>query len=204
MNYWVKVLYFAAIFSAFSISPSAAPPKTKPPLNWGIYQDIWGEWNYPIQLRSAIRQLGSEPHFVLFFRDLQMPFPKQALSADTNILFIASLELHHWSERKGDYLNKIIRGEYDKFFHAWVKDAAAYNRPIGLRFGFEMNGNWFGWGKNPEAFKKAWIHVHKIFAAEKATKVIWIFAPNVLFGSQNFKSDIYPYYQCQELIQLRY
>ncbi len=195
MIHWPKVRRLALIFSVLGISTSATPSP-----DWGVYKDIWGEWNYPMQLQNCIHQLGYEPHFILFFRDLRMPFPKQALSADTNILFIASLELHLWSKKKGNYLNRIIQGDFDNFFRAWAKDAAIYGRPIGLRFGFEMNGNWFGWGKQPEAFKTAWMHVHKIFAEEKATKVIWIFAPNVLFGSQNFKSDILPYYPGDSLV----
>ena len=36
------------------------------------------------------------------------------------------------------------------------RDAAASGEPIVLRFGFEMNGDWFSWSQRPAAFKKAY------------------------------------------------
>ena len=42
-----------------------------------------------------------------------------------------------------------------------------------FRFDFEMNGDWFSWGMDPNAFKAAWVRVHTIFADAGADNLLW-------------------------------
>jgi Glycosyl hydrolase family 26 len=45
-----------------------------------------------------------------------------------------------------------------------------------------MNGNWFPWGRGritPRVYKAAWRHLVRIFRAEGADNVKWVWTPNV-------------------------
>jgi hypothetical protein len=73
-------------------------------------------------------------------------------------------------------------------------------RPILLRWGWEMNGNWFAWdgthnGKKPSGYIAAWQRMHKIFRAKGATNVAWVWGPNWNSGpnvSWNHFQHYYP------------
>ena len=116
-------------------------------------------------------------------------------TSDTNLRFkrsrhwvvpVISLELWDWSNkhRANSGLDEILVGQHDTFFRQWAMDAARYRERVILRFGFEMNGDWFSWGGQPKLFRQAWLRARKIFAEEGAGNVEWMFAPNVLYASK--------------------
>ena len=190
-----------ALLATGSVFAEGLKP-TQRKLQWGIYQDIWGENRYKRDLEQVARNLEATPSIVLVFRDLKRGVPKKVITSQLETTFIISLELHEWGRKNGTYLEQITGGEYDAFFRTWAKDAAATGRPIWLRFGFEMSGQWFSWSGKPELFRQAWIRVHKIFQEQKATNVKWMFAPNVLYGSQTFTKNILPYYPGDAYVDL--
>jgi hypothetical protein len=55
-----------------------------------------------------------------------------------------------------------------------------------IRFGHEMNGNWYGWSGNPTAYVEAWRHVVSVFRQVGASNVKWVWSPNVDNGSYPF------------------
>jgi beta-mannanase len=78
----------------------------------------------------------------------------------------------------------IAAGAYDSFIARAAREAAAYARPLLLRFAHEMNGPWSPWGawvdgNRPEDYVAMWQHVVAIFRAEGATNVRWVWSPNV-------------------------
>lgn len=91
----------------------------------------------------------------------------------------------------------IIAGKKDAYIAKYARDVKAFGKPIFIRFGLEMNGDWYEWGgrwsgadtltgfgdpelyDGPERFVAAWRHIHDIFVKEGATNVSWVFAPNV-------------------------
>lgn len=158
-------------------------PRTGP-LPWGVYQIFWNPNRYPDQLADVATRLGADPHFVTFFRDLGRPFPVEPLQAilSRGALPVISLELHRWRTRDAGDVARIAEGAFDEFFRAYARDARAFRYPVLLRFGFEMNGDWFPWGGQPESFKAAWQHVHDMFHEEKATNVLWVWSPNAVSG----------------------
>lgn len=168
--------------------------------DWGLYEDIWNPADYNAKLHRCMKEIGHTPKYILCFRDLRRPFPKEALIANPNITFVVSLELHEWENPKAKYLEKIITGKYDAFFLKWAKEAAESKKPFLLRFGFEMQGKWFSWGGQPELFRKAWTHVHTLFKTAGATNALWLFSPNVLFNSMTDEKDIAPYYPGDSLV----
>jgi hypothetical protein len=94
-----------------------------------------------------------------------------------------------WDASKGAYrsqpryrLRNIVSGQFDPYIWAWARDLAAWHRPVQLRFGQEMDGNWFPWddyanGNRPGEFVQAWRHVHRIFELAGATNVQWVWSP---------------------------
>ena len=155
-------------------------------LDWGIYQIFWRPDQFERELDKQLDMLGGQPSYVLFFRDLhpERGFPRQAATVcqHRRLTPIISLELWIWDGTKSrNVLRDIVDGKYDQFFRAWARGAKAWGQRCILRFGFEMNGEWFPWGSQPEQFKKAWRHVYALFAKEGANKVQWMFSPNVLY-----------------------
>jgi hypothetical protein len=80
-------------------------------------------------------------------------------------------------------LERIASGKYDSYIKSVAAAAKAFGRPVILRFAHEMNGSWYPWGNGvngntPAQYISAWRHVHKIFAAVRATNVFWFWSPN--------------------------
>jgi len=82
------------------------------------------------------------------------------------------------------HLNNIIDGQWDAYIIKWAKAAKQTDAPLLLRWGHEMNGNWYPWapamnGNDPQLYIKAYRHVHDLFVAQGATKVLWVWCINV-------------------------
>jgi mannan endo-1,4-beta-mannosidase len=151
--------------------------------------------------------LGGHPRSALFFRDLspRRGFPRAAagICRARRLTPVISLELWEWSRhRQPGGLEEIAEGKHDAFFTAWAQEAADYGDPVILRFGFEMNGDWFAWGRQPELFKQVWRRVHAIFERQNAVNVLWMFAPNVLSAGQKLEVGLVPYYPGDDVVDL--
>lgn len=172
---------------------------------WGVYQIYWQPDQFEEQLDEQLASLGGQCRYTLFFRDLSsrrgFPLTAVQICRERGLTPVISFELWEWSRhRQEGGLQEIEEGKHDAFFSAWARDAAAYGHPVILRFGFEMNGDWFAWGRQPERFKKAWRRVHAIFRANKAGNVAWMFSPNVLSPEQDPKEYLYPYYPGDDVV----
>ena len=80
-------------------------------------------------------------------------------------------------------LSRIAAGEYDTYVRSFARALAAWGKPLYLRPMHEMNGTWYPWGgtvngNTPAAFRRAWRHLHDLFAEEGATNVRWVFCVN--------------------------
>lgn len=182
--------------------------RARPATEWGVYQIYRGHERFEKNLDLQLAELGGKPSYAMFFRDLNQrrSFPKEAvrICRERNLVPVISLELLEWRRRgrEENYLARIVSGELDDFFRQWARGAAAEGGRVILRFGFEMNGDWFTWGKQPKLFKQAWVRARSIFLAEKAANVQWMFSPNILYGKLTFEKDILPYYPGREQVDL--
>ncbi len=104
---------------------------------------------------------------------------------------------------EGEYesapLQAILDGEFDDHLLDWAEKTAAYGGPYMLRWGHEMNGDWYPWaGANngggtldgfgdpavadgPERYVAAYRYIHDIFSEAGADNVLWIWCPNAPF-----------------------
>ncbi|MCH6258627.1 hypothetical protein MLD52_18850 [Puniceicoccaceae bacterium K14] len=195
-------LVFSVYLSLIGALPSASEAAVKP---WGIYEMLTrrSDWSQSIDRETA--QLKGQPQFILFFRDMaehrSFPHGPVAIAQEKSLTPVISLELTTWGRgRRDNFLPAIINGDFDSFFFKWANDAKQYESDIYLRFGFEMNGDWFTWGAQPERFKKAWIHVHKLFEKIGCSNVKWMFSPNVIWGDITVSDGLAAYYPGDEYV----
>ena len=107
-----------------------------------------------------------------------------------------------WEYQQGSAtdLQAIIDGEHDTYIQEWAAGVAAMDLPILLRWGHEMNGDWYRWGgpqngggqldgfgdptlpDGPERYVAAYQRIHNIFAEAEADNVLWVWCPNAPFA----------------------
>ena len=92
-----------------------------------------------------------------------------------------------WDGSVGAPLTNITGGTYDSMITTRAQAVKAFGEKFFLRWGHEMNGNWYPWagannGANLAAtttFISAYRHIHDLFVAAGATNALWVFCPNV-------------------------
>jgi Glycosyl hydrolase family 26 len=98
-----------------------------------------------------------------------------------------------WTNSIGIPLDDIINGVHDTMIQTRAQSAKNVGGTFFLRWGHEMNGNWYPWdgfhnGANaagPAKYVSAYRHIHDIFTAAGATNVLWVLCPN----SDNVPND---------------
>ena len=85
-------------------------------------------------------------------------------------------------------LENIAAGVHDDLLKERAQQARDLGAEIFLRWGHEMNGNWYPWsgaangglmGQGPAKYVAAYKHVHDVFKAEGADNVVWVWCPLV-------------------------
>lgn len=135
----------------------------------------WGdkpEQRFPLRLATAIWDYGSVP--VLTWEPWLTDFE--------NTLH-PHLPLRDMRNRQG--LAAVASGMYDFYIDAWAADAAAFGKPLFVRFGHEMNDPYrYPWGpqyNTKEEYIAAWHRVVDRFRAAGATNVLWVWSPHVAY-----------------------
>jgi len=80
-------------------------------------------------------------------------------------------------------LQSILDGKYDAYLKRFARKVKNARGPVMLRPMHEMNGYWYPWsglvnGNTPAKFIRAWRYIHKVFDAEGATNVTWVWTVN--------------------------
>ncbi|HET7475297.1 MAG TPA: glycosyl hydrolase [Dermatophilaceae bacterium] len=84
----------------------------------------------------------------------------------------------------GDLVRQIADGAQDGYLDRFAAQARAFGRPVYLRFGHEMNGEWMAYsagrpgGPSAAAFVAAWRHLVARFRAAGADNVRFVWSPN--------------------------
>jgi mannan endo-1,4-beta-mannosidase len=81
----------------------------------------------------------------------------------------------------------IASGKSDAYLSDFAEAVRAFRHPVILSFGHEMNGNWYSWSNqhtSPAVFLTAWRHIVRLFRAQGARNVTWLWAVNVI-NAQN-------------------
>ncbi|CCE76583.1 glycoside hydrolase family 26 protein [Clavibacter nebraskensis] len=154
------------------------------------------------ELDAASTTLGESPSIVMSHVDFTHPAPIAGLRS---VAARGADSLITWEPWQGGagvdqpaYANaRIVAGDYDSYIRSWGADLAKYGQPVYLRFGHEMNGNWYPWsdgvnGNASGSYVQAWKHVHDLVAAQGATNVKWVWSPNVPYPGSTDLASLYP------------
>lgn len=116
---------------------------------------------------------GIKPGIVENYESFGQPFPS---SWAGTLLARGILPIIQLQPRRVP-LADIAAGKYDSYLSQYAAAARALGGPVGLSFGHEMNGAWYSWGYTntpARVFVAAWRHIHQVFAAVGARKIIWV------------------------------
>jgi hypothetical protein len=77
----------------------------------------------------------------------------------------------------------VLRGDHDDLIRRNARQLKRFDRPVLLRWGWEMNGDWYAWSgaknrNNAAGYVKVWKRLRTMFAAEGADNVSWVWSPN--------------------------
>jgi len=178
-----------------SPGPTKPPSAPKPP-RIHLALGAWAGQPWTVSsLKSFSSMVGGTPGAFITY----LSWPDRADSVVSDERAIARLGAAHvmtWAPMGMD-LKSIWRGDHDAYVRQYAKGAAAYGKRFYIRLMHEMNGDWYSWGQGVNGntaadFVKAWRHVHDIFVEEGATKVKWVWSPNVRYGSLLPFADLYP------------
>ncbi|MFJ9696497.1 glycoside hydrolase family 26 protein [Kitasatospora sp. NPDC101183] len=94
-------------------------------------------------------------------------------------------------------LAHIIDGTFDDYIKTWAAGIRDLGYPVALRFAHEMNGYWYPWceqanGNQKGQYVQAWKHVHDLFKQAGATRVAWVWSPNVDYENATNLGSLYP------------
>jgi hypothetical protein len=186
----LAVLSFLAglLCLAFAATPASAAIKL------GVYVASQGQVGAPEDARvldSYAAMVGRKPDIVMDYSNITDPLLTQ--TEVTNLQSRGETPLISWQLYKSGWggstisLADIAAGSYDSY----LKQAADQARgmpfnEILLRFGHEMNGDWYGWSGDPANFVAAWRHIVTVFRAEGASNVKFVWSANVDNGSYPF------------------
>jgi hypothetical protein len=106
---------------------------------------------------------------------------------------------------QGTALDSILNGSQDALIGQRADDVKGLHRQVFLRWGWEMNGDWFDWSgaanndpgltNGPAKYVAAWRHIHDIFRARGTTDAVWVWCPNnqnVPKAPWNRRTSYYP------------
>lgn len=172
---------------------------------FGLYQWDKEASTYEEGLKKEIDTLGALPSYALYFVDLKRGFPKAVVEANAEhgVHTILSQEICTYFETPAENpLDSVLKGRHDAYFRGLAREARKFGKPLYYRFGYEMNGTWVQWGERPKQFRRAWVHVHRLFREEKAHNVKWVFSPNVVWGGRTVEKDLAPYYPGTDYVDI--
>jgi Glycosyl hydrolase family 26 len=173
-------------------STLAAPPPSRPGgrlvpsngvlLGGYIAPDADG-WS-PAKVTSREAQLGRRLAIDHRYYRWTTRFPAPAEAWDVRTGHLPMITWEPW----GTTLDRIAAGADDGTIRARAAAVAAFGKPLFLRWGQEMNGDWYPWDGShngspgsldgPGRYVAAWRHIHQIFSAAGATNAVWVWCPN--------------------------
>jgi beta-mannanase len=154
------------------------------------------------ELDEVASLAGEAPSIILSYKDFNQAPPLAELDAVRARGAVTLLTWEPWAwgggtDQPAYTLDNIAAGNFDARLSEWGRSLAAWGHPVMLRFGHEMNGNWYPWseqvnGNGSGDYVAAWRHVHGVVTAAGATNVTWVWNPNVPYWGSIPLAGLYP------------
>jgi len=182
-------------------SPAPSVPSiSKAPLRFGL-----GTPGGPLasaELDEAAALAGEAPSIILSYKDFNQAPPITELEAVRLRGATTLLTWEPWTwgggtEQPAYSLDRITAGDFDPYLREWGTELARWGHPVMLRFGHEMNGNWYPWseginGNSAGDYAAAWRHVHDVVSSTGARNITWVWNPNVPYAGSTLLDGLYP------------
>ena len=142
-------------------------------------------YNWPLVLDDLETVLGRKVPQIVVFRDFSQSFPdldaREARARGKTLQI--TWEPWHFSDPGAVKLSDVASGKYDKYIDGFAAAARSFGGEISMRFGHEMNGNWYPWclsttGQSPKTWMAAYKRIHDRFRAAGASNVRWVWCIN--------------------------
>lgn len=187
----------ALLLAAAAAGPGAARSSAAEPIALGVF--LHNSYEHPGLYDRYARQVGREPAVIGSYKTWSIPaIDRPRLNA---IWSRGALPMVTWEPWGGHgkvfSLADIAAGRYDRYIYRAAAAAAAWGKPLFMRFAHEMNGDWYPWGRGsngntPRLYIAAWRHIVRAFRASGAENVIWVWAPNQNFSGRFPFRQYYP------------
>jgi beta-mannanase len=193
----IKNLLAAAALVVLSTTLLAGPASAAAaPIKLGVYTAAQGQLGAPEDaawLDNYAATVGRNPDIVMDYSNVTDPLLTQR--EISNLQARGETPMVTWQLFQSGYggptmsLDELAAGNYDSYLHKAAALAKTLPFEVMIRFGHEMNGDWYGWSGNPTGYVNAWRHVVGVFRQDGATNVKWVWSPNVEYnGSYPFAS----------------
>ncbi|MCX5014922.1 glycosyl hydrolase [Streptomyces sp. NBC_00555] len=143
------------------------------------------------------RKVGKQPNLIVYYAGWGDGFDA---SGTRNAWNSGAMTVVSW-EPRGTTPTRIADGASDSYLRDYAKAVRRLNIPVAISFADEMNGDWEQWGTTgttPQAYVRAWRHIHDVFEAVGATNVIWTWSPNIVQPGTD--KDLSPFYPGDEYV----
>jgi beta-mannanase len=164
-------------------TPTAVPVTTT--VKFGA---VIEEYENTSNITSLEQKLGTNINTVSIFKQFGIDYNKTFDDGQLGYLKSSGKTIQFawepWNPEQGmsqseDYLKGITSGTYDGYIRQTAQSVKAYGGPVNLRFGHEMNGDWYPWGKRPADYVAAYRYIHTLFQQEGVTNVRWMWCVNI-------------------------
>ncbi len=105
----------------------------------------------------------------------------------------------------GTNLDEILAGRHDALLRNRARAVQRFGKPIFIRWGYEMNGDWWDWTASRSVdtstkFVSAWRRIHRIFRTAKASNALWVWSPNETAFPTELWKDPRRYYPGDDVV----
>ena len=153
------------------------------PISLGVF--VPDVFEHPGRVSAYGKQVGRQPVLVLSYKNWSVePFYRPELErlSDGGAVPLVTWE-PETAAGKGIPLREIVEKRHDRYIRKAAEAAAAWGKPIMVRFAQEMNGSWYPWGyqvdgNTPRLYREAWHRIFWIFRNHGADNVKWVWSPN--------------------------
>ncbi|MBN2354101.1 MAG: hypothetical protein JXD23_16135 [Spirochaetales bacterium] len=249
----ISILLLYVISSCVSVTVRAAGPtpeyiRPTLPINFnvnGCYTGAAIDWRTvedghrwtvtAADLERYTSLAGKKPAFLLTYKAFSQSgkpyaFPMEIchLARGNDIVPYITWEPRDWDSsdprsKTQSLLGEILDGKWDAYIDSWIEGVREYGSPLLLRFGHEMNGNWYPWSgvyngggerarwtgsgqtDGPRTYIEAYRYVFSRFYRAGVRNVVWVWSPNsesLPAEDWNRFENYYPGDACVDLVAL--
>ena len=172
----VVIAAAAAVFAVSRLVSSssgagAASLPSAPASYLGVYETGPPSTYQPVA--EFTRVIGRQPNLVGYYCGWGEPF--QASFAET-VRSHGAATLLQWDPTLAS-VSLIAAGGYDRYLRSFANSVRAFDGPVVIGFGHEMNAYWYSWGYGrlpASTFVAAWRHIVTLFRDQDAYNVTWL------------------------------